>query len=263
MLTTANLLEHFASAQTYFDQAMQHGQIDAFAQKLQAASGRFLVGQKDSTDDASFNPEWWAENGDLEFADYSEGADRPETAASTEEPAPITIIEETVIVVVEDQPEPEDEEIYDGEEYNPDYDLDYDMDYDYDYDYYDEDPCETCLPNGYDPPKKGDLGAIVGVSFWQVTMPMLVLNAVQQKEYKKHFGGYEPEDYEFDFDSADWTTKEMQIWNDIQGLNILFWGPMFVLGGFALSGNFEEPAAWWLENMISNLYIPVMLNETY
>ena len=116
MLTTANLLEHFASAQTYFDQAMQHGQIDAFAQKLQAASGRFLVGQKDSTDDASFNPEWWAENGDLEFADYSEGADRPETAASTEEPAPITIIEETVIVVVEDQPEPEDEEIYDGEE---------------------------------------------------------------------------------------------------------------------------------------------------
>ena len=130
MLTAANL---FASAQTFVDQAMQHGQIDTFAQKLQATSSRFLVGQKDSTDDASFNPEWWAENGNLEFADYSEGADRPEATTSTEEPAPITIIEETVIVVVEDQPEPEDEEIYDGEEYNPDYDLDYDMDYERDW----------------------------------------------------------------------------------------------------------------------------------
>ena len=38
---------------------------------------------------------------------------------------------------------------------------------------------------------------------------------------------------------------------------------MLVLGGFALSGNFEEAAAWWLENMVSNLYIPVMLNQTY
>lgn len=62
-----------------------------------------MLGVKDSTDDASFNPDWWAENGDLELADYSEGADRPEEAAtSTEAPAPITIIEETVIIVVED-----------------------------------------------------------------------------------------------------------------------------------------------------------------
>merc|ERR1719436_250927 len=124
MLSAANL---FASAQTFVDQAMQHSQIDAFAQKLQAVNSRFLVGQKDSTDDASFNPEWWAENGDLELADYSEGAERPEDATATEEPTstegptPITVIEETVIVVVEDQPEPEDEETYDSEEYNPDY----------------------------------------------------------------------------------------------------------------------------------------------
>ena len=179
MLTAANL---FASAQTFVDQAMQHGQIDAFAQKLQATSSRFLVGQKDSTDDASFNPEWWAENGDLEFADYSEGADRPEETASTEEPAaptPITIIEETVIVVVEDQSEPEPVDDYAGEEYNPDdYDMDYDYDYDYDNDYYEEEPCETCYANGYEPPQKGDLGSIVFISFWQVTVPMLVFNAV-------------------------------------------------------------------------------------
>ena len=249
MLTAANL---FASAQTFVDQAMQHGQIDTFAQKLQAVNSRFLVGQKDSSDDASFNPEWWAENGDLEFADYSEGADRSEEVATpTEGPAPITIIEETVIVVIEEQEEPEEQETYDCEDCDYNYDVDYDYDYDYDMDDYEE---------PYEPPQKSDLGSIVFISFWQVTMPMLVFNAVQQKAYREHFGDYEPEDYDLDMEEADWKTKEMEVWDDIQGVNILFWGPMLVLGGFALSGNFEEPAAWWLENMISNMYIPIMLN---
>lgn len=92
---------------------------------------------------------------------------------------------------------------------------------------------------------------------------MLVFNAVQQKEYKKQFGDYEPEDFEVDMETADWKSKEMEIWDNIQGFNFLVWGPMFVLGSFALSGHFEEAAAWWLENVVSNLYIPVMLNETY
>ena len=64
-------------------------------------------------------------------------------------------------------------------------------------------------------------------------------------------------------ETADWKTKQMEVWDDIQGMHILLWGPMFVLGSFALAGHFEEPAAWWLENMVSNIYLPFMLNETY
>ena len=86
--------------------------------------------------------------------------------------------------------------------------MDYDYDYDYDYDDYEE---------VWMPPQKSDLGSIVFTSFWQVTIPMLVFNAVQQKEYKKHFGGYEPDDYDFDMETADWKTKQMEVWDDIQG----------------------------------------------
>ena len=104
---------------------------------------------------------------------------------------------------------------------------------------------------------------MVGTAFWQVSMPILVFNAVQQKAYRDYYGKYEPEDFDVDMETAEFKTKEMEVWDDIQGLNILLWGPTLVLGGFALSGNFQEAAAWWIENMVSNLYIPVMLKEMY
>ena len=91
MLRAANL---FAASKTFVNQALQHGKLNSFAQKL--------LMTKDSSDSAHFNPDWWAENGDIEFADYSEGADRSSEGTISEEPeAPITIIEETVIVVIE------------------------------------------------------------------------------------------------------------------------------------------------------------------
>ena len=119
--------------------------------------------------------------------------------------------------------------------------------------------CEDCYPNCYEPPSKGDLITMVATAFWQVTMPMLVFNAVEQKAYRDYYGDYEPDEYYLDTETAEFKTKEMELWDKIQGLNILHWGPTLILGGFALSGNLQEPAALWIENMVSNLYIPVMI----
>ena len=66
------------------------------------------------------------------------------------------------------------------------------------------------------------------------------------------------EDSEYDF-----ATKEMEIWDDIIGLNTIVWFPMLVMGCLSLSGHAESQSAWWIENIISNLYWPVLINETY
>ena len=62
---------------------MQHGKIDAFAKKLQSVNSHFLLGIKDSTDDDYFNTDV---DGELEFADYSNG-DETDIAAAAEETA--------------------------------------------------------------------------------------------------------------------------------------------------------------------------------
>lgn len=64
-------------------------------------------------------------------------------------------------------------------------------------------------------------------------------------------------------EDLDFGNKQLEIWDNIQGLNFLVWAPMLVLGGFSLSGKLETQAAWWLENVVSNLYIPFLLDETY
>ena len=121
----------------------------------------------------------------------------------------------------------------------------YGSEYDYDY-FYDEDLCETCLPNGYEPPKKGDLGLMLGAALWQVAMPMFVFHRAERKAYREHFGEEEPEDFELDMETITWKTKEMKIWDMIWGFNFLLWTPMLFFGGPAYFGIFQEPAAWWL-----------------
>ena len=188
---------------------------------------------------------WWTDPSDVaddeEIADYEIDYVPEEPEQQEPEQEPTEAVKPEIIEPEDGSPEEYDYE-YTDEEYYED---------DYYYDYY------------YEPPSKGDLGALVGAAFWQVTMPMLVFNAVQQKAYHDHFNKYEPEDYDFDMEEIKWKTKEMEVWDEIQGLNLLLWGPTLVLGGFALSGNLEGSAAWWIENMVSNFYIPVMLNEIY
>ena len=116
----------------------------------------------------------------------------------------------------------------------------------------------------YEPPSKSDLMAFVAMSLWQVTMPVLVFNFVQQKAYRDYYGDYEPEDYEMpNVDEVEYKTKEMEVWDNIQGLNILLWGPALVLGAVSLSDKWQEQSAWWIENAVSNLYLPVLASETY
>ena len=99
---------------------------------------------------------------------------------------------------------------------------------------------------------------------YQTIMPIMAFQIVQQKAYKDYYGEYEPEGFEYDSENNYvWETKNMQNWDSIQGLNMLTWGPMLVLGCFSLSERFEDQSAWWLENVVSNLYMPVMFNETY
>jgi hypothetical protein len=81
---------------------------------------------------------------------------------------------------------------------------------------------------------------MVGAAFYQLSMSMMIESAMEQKAYKDYFGEYEPEDFEVDEDAENpWMSKEVEIWQDIQGLNLIVWGPMFVLGCLSLSGRAE------------------------
>lgn len=145
---------------------MQHGKIDAF-------TSRFFGTMKQTAED--FKP--WTNPIDdgTEFADYSEGADKPveDTAEPEVQPAPVTIIEETVIIEIIEVVEEPEVPSYDEPEYtNED-----------DYEYYEDYGCEDCYENGYEPfyqpPSKGDLGLVVGAAAFQTIMPMLVFNALE------------------------------------------------------------------------------------
>ena len=95
-------------------------------------------------------------------------------------------------------------------------------------------------------------------------MSMMVESAIEQKAYLEYYGEYEPEDFEYDDDAYNpWKNKEVEIWEGIQGLNFVVWGPMFILGCLSLSGMAEEQTAWWAENVVSNLQMIVMIDGTY
>ena len=61
----------------------------------------------------------------------------------------------------------------------------------------------------------------------------------------------------------DYYTFRTQVWEDIFQQNLFVWGPMLGLGVFAINGHLESQTAWWIENVISNFYMPAYVRALY
>ena len=102
--------------------------------------------------------------------------------------------------------------------------------------------------------EKDDLHAIVWTSLWQVGLPLIVFDILEDKQIAAAEENGET-DYELD--------RETKAWEEISFWSMITWGPTFVIGLLNLSEIVMPVGAFWIEHVLSNLMIPAYLRNTY
>jgi len=110
---------------------------------------------------------------------------------------------------------------------------------------------------------KNDVHAIVWPSLIQVAAPTVAFILFEEKAWEdyqtknaKFKGFYKREDrYHY--------TDEIKAWELVMMTSAAVWGPMFLMGIFALSDMFRVPASRYIEHGLSNLMVPAAAYSGY
>ena len=91
-------------------------------------------------------------------------------------------------------------------------------------------------------------------------VPYLVFDTLEKQAYSDYFGEEKTEDSPETREHFDYN---VEIWEMMAAINVVTWGPLFVLGVFNLSEFMGGLSAFYIEYIWSNLYFPAYLAGFY
>ena len=102
--------------------------------------------------------------------------------------------------------------------------------------------------------------AVTWLSLYQALIPYIIFDTYEKAEYESYFGEEKPDG---EILTTEHYTKEIEAWKEITYINGIVWGPSFILGIISLSYVLYGVTNFYIEHILSNLYIAAYLYVIY